>query len=274
MKHTVVFSFLTGLLLVIFNSVIMAQPTQQLPDKTLNPIDPTTVVGAPKITVTEVKFAGITTGTQPKQLIRTKWTAQIPSTTKVENFSVILRATFQDGSTFTSTLNASDTAREVTFQAPIKGVANPLKTFQAVVESVFTTILVQKIDFNSAVNLSKSNGLVATNTGANQRGEGITQISVVPGTQLKNYEIKWSLGAPARPGIREQNFKVTASFKFNEVNVTRTATTTVGPGVRQTILTISDPPKLNNGPIIDVTAKVEFFFKILQRNEAVLNGNF
>ena len=263
-------TILMGLLLIA-----VAQPVQQVPDKTLNPIDPSTAVGAPKVQITEVKGQiGKTSGFQA----RVKWSAQIPSTTKIEKFDVSVSVKDSNGKTTTATQTATGAARELA--VPVSITAKPV-SFQANIITFFVPIAQQKRDLNGTFVLDKGNGFSSSGStgqaGTRPPGDAITKVQLVQGADLKSFDVLWRLD-PRTQDVRENQAKISGTFtykKSNQVVGTLSANVTVGSGTRQARLTVSSAPITSLLNVrIEAVIKIEVFFNLIQRTVANLSGNF
>ena len=255
--------------------VAVAQPVQQLPDKTINPIDPSAPFGPPKVQITEVKSA---TKSVSGFQVRVKWTAQTPNTTKIDKFEVSVSVRDTNGNTRTGTQTAVSTAREIVI--PVSVTAKPT-TFQANITTFFIPIAPQKRELNGTIVLDKGNsfsGSGATGQSTPQpAGNAITKVELVEGADRKSFDVNWHL-APVTQDLREKQTKVSGTFtykKSNQVAGTRSVNVTVGVGTRQTRLTVSSAPVADLLNVrIEAVLKIEVFFDLIQRTVATLNGNF
>jgi hypothetical protein len=261
--------------LIIWTISAFAQPTQQIPDKTFNPGDLSTVVGPPTVQITEVKTASAAgTGFQ----VRVKWTAQVPNTTKIEKFELSVSVRDTNNNTNTGTKTAVSAVREIL--VPVSITAKPV-TFQANITTFFVPINQVKSEVSSTVLLDKSNGFSGSGLSGQSTpqssGDAITKVQLAPNTDLKGYDVEWRL-RPHTQDITEKQTKITGTFTYKKNNQTvgtRSANVTVGPGARQTHLTVSSAPvpSLENVRI-EAAVKIEVFFSLLQRIVTTLNGNF
>ena len=256
--------------------VAVAQPTQQVPDKTFNPGDLSTVVGAPKIQISEVKGSTVQGGGFQ---VRVKWTAQTPSTTKLDKFEISVSVRDSNNNTRTGTQTAVGTARELL--VPVSITAKPV-SFQANITTFFIPIAQQKRELNGTILLDKGNGF--SNSGATgqtspQVGDALTKVQLVQGADLKSFDVLWRLDPRAQTqDVRENQAKVSGAFtykKSNQVVGTLSANVTVGSGTRQARLTVSSAPITSLLNVrIEAVIKIEVFFNLIQRTVANLSGNF
>lgn len=251
-----------------------AQPTAQIPDKVLNPIDTSLPFGPPKVQITEVKSASAQgTGFQ----VRVKWTAQTPSTTRLDKFEVSVSVKDSNANTNTGTKTALSSAREVL--VPVSITAKPT-TFQATITTFFTTIAGVKRELEQTFELNKTNGFRGTNAGSTTPqppGNFIQEVDLADNTDLKGFDVKWKVGIVTQD-LREKQTKISATFTYTKSgqNVgSRTASQTLGVGVRQTRLTVSSAPVSSLAEVkITAAIKVEVFFDHIQRLPVTLSGSF
>lgn len=254
--------------------IAVAQPTQQLPDKDFTSIDPSKAVGAPKVQITEVKSV---TGQPGGFKARVKWSAQVPSTTKIDKFEVSVSVRDSNGNTRTGTQTAAGSARELA--VPVAITAKP-GTFQATVTTFFITIAGVKREMQQTFELNKANNFRGTNAGSTTPqplGNFIQEVDLADNTDLKGFDVKWKVGITTQD-LREKQTKISGTFTYtkNNQNVgTRTANQTLGVGVRQTRLTLSSSPVSSLAEVKIVAAiKVEVFFDHIQRLPVTLSGSF
>lgn len=269
------FIFGLALMLALISGAI-AQPTAQVPDKVINPIDTSLPFGPPKVQITEVKTASAQgTGFQ----VRVKWTAQTPSTTKIDKFEVSVSVRDTNGNTNTGTKTAVSSAREVL--VPVSITAKPT-TFQANITTFFVPIAQAKSELGGTVLLDKGNGFSGSGTTGQttpQPGssDALTKVKLADNTDLKGFDLEWRLRTRTQD-FSEKQIKVTGTFTYkkNNQNVgTRSANATLGPGTRQTRLTVSSAPIADLANVrIEAVIKVEVFFNLIQRTVATLNGSF
>ena len=261
--------------LMIWTISALAQPTPQIPDKTFNPGDLSTVVGPPKVQITEVKTASAPgTGFQ----VRVKWTAQTPNTTKIDKFEISVSVRDTNNNTNTGTKTAVSSAREIL--VPVSITAKPI-TFQANITTFFVPINQVKSELSSTVLLSKSNGFSESGSSGQSTpqplGDAITRVAIAGNTDLKSFDVQWRL-RPRTQDVTEKQTKITGTFTYKKNNQTvgtRSANVTVGPGTRQARLTMSSAPISNLENVrIEAAIKIEIFFNLVQRIVTTLNGNF
>jgi hypothetical protein len=253
----------------------IAQPTQQIPDKTFNPGDLSTVVGPPKVQIIEVKTASAPgTGFQ----VRVKWTAQVPNATKIEKFEISVSVRDTNNNTNTGNKTAVGTARELLI--PVSITAKPV-TFQANITTFFVPINQVKSELSSTILLDKGNGFSGNGstgqTGPRPPGDVISKVALANGTDLKGFDVQWQL-RPRTQDVTEKQTKITGTFTYKKSNQnvgTRSASVTVGVGTRQARLTVSSAPVSSLVDVrIEAAIKIEVFFNLLQRLVTTLNGNF
>lgn len=261
---------LLGLLLVA-----AAQPVQQVPDKTINPIDTSTAFGAPKVQITEVKSVASSGGGFQ---VRVKWTAQTPNTTTLDKFEVFVSVRDSNGNTRTGTQTAVSTARELV--VPVSITAKPV-SFQANITTFFIPIAQTKSELGGTILLDKSNGFSGSGstgqTTPQPAGDALTKLQLADNTDLKGFDVGWRLRIRTQD-VRENQSKISGTFiykKGNQVLGTRSVNATLGPGTRQTRLTVSSAPVSSLVDVkIEALIKIEVFFNLIQRTVTSLNGNF
>ncbi len=265
-----------GLLMMLASIIsVIAQPTAQIPDKAINPIDTSGTFGPPKVQITEVKSA--TTNGSGFQ-VRVKWTAQVPNTTKIDKFEVSVSVRDTNNNTNTGTKIAISSARELVI--PVSITAKP-NTFQANITTFFVPITLQKRELNGTFVLDKGNGFNASGstgqTAPQSVGNAITKVQLAEGTALKGFDVNWRL-APITQDLSERQSKISGTFTYKKSNQTvgtRSVNATVGSGTRQTRLTVSSAPVADLLNVrIEAVLKIEVFFDLIQRTVATLNGNF
>ncbi len=261
--------FAVAIMLAMIINVI-AQPNQ-----VTNPIDTSGPFGAPTVQITEVKgFTAPGSGFQ----VRVKWAAQTPATSRLDKFEISVSVRDSNGNTRTGNQTAAGTVRELVI--PVSITAKPV-SFQANITTFFIPIAQQKRDLNGTFVLDKGNGFKASGaTGQSTSpvaGNTLTKCELANGTDLKGFDVAWRL-APVTQDLSEREARITATFTYkngNQVIGARTANATVGPGTRQTRVTVSAAPVTSLVNVqIEAVIKVEVFFNLIQRTVTTLNGNF
>lgn len=261
--------------LMIWTVSVFAQPIQQLPDQNFDPGDLSGVVGPPTVQITEVKPASAQgTGFQ----LRVKWTAQVPGTTTVEKFEVSVTVRDSNNNIRTGTKTAVSSAREVL--VPVAITAKPV-SFQARITTFFIPLNQAKVELNSSILLDKGNGFSGSGatgqTTPQPSGDAINQVALADNTGFKGFEVKWRLRTRTQDVIEKQT-NISGTFTYKQSNQTvgtRSATTTVGVGTRQTRLTVNSAPIDSLANVrIEAAIKIEVIFNLRKRLISTLDGNF
>ncbi len=247
--------------LVIGAISAVAQPVQQLPDKTLNPIDTSGLAGPPTVKITEAKQ--IPANGNNFHQVRVKWTAQTPNLTKLEGFAISVTTKDEKGS-LTTNQTAAGSVRELVLQVQFRG---KIQVTQTTIVTSFTTLATQKRELNGTFLLGKQEGSSGGPSSTPNANDAVTNVTIVDGSGFKSFDVFWR--ARLAPGVSEKQSKVSGTFTYkrgNQVLGTRTATATVGSGTRQARLTVSSSPVASLVDVrIEAVIKVETFFTVIQR---------
>ena len=274
---------ITTLMLAALAGTAFAQPQSQLPNNTGSQFDPTIAIGPPTVVVTEVKNLG-PTGNNLR--IRVKWNAQIPNTTKVEKFRVLLAVNYTSGDPALPNQDVTASTREAILLVPNRGASNPPKSFRTFIQAFFTTIVAQSTTFGGSFKLDKSNKFIGGEK-LNQGSSAVGKVAAAnDGTDVSKIDVGWAFTLPPQPfGANEIKFTVQGDFAYRGVNgatnqqstINRSATLTAGAGARQVQFSFPSTPKFTQGfALADITANinVKAFFTVTQRNQsAPLEGN-
>ncbi|MEP7271565.1 MAG: hypothetical protein ABI882_08660 [Acidobacteriota bacterium] len=269
LRSIVVVLVLAGLSLVAFG-----QTQQQLPS---NPsqFDPGVAVGPPTVVITEVRNLGAS-GNNLRILV--KWNAQIPSTTRVEKFRVLLAVNYNSGAPALPNQDLPSSAREAILLVPDRGAGNPPKSFRTFIQSFFTTILVQNTTFGGGFKLNKGNGFVDGQK-LTQGSTGVGKVGAAnDGSDVSKIDVGWAFTPPSQPfGLKEVKFEIKGDFVYRGANgnqqalINRSATLAAGAGGRQVQFSFPATPKFQTGfSLVDIDANitVKAFFTITQRKES------
>ncbi|HZS07052.1 MAG TPA: hypothetical protein VFD58_19605 [Blastocatellia bacterium] len=261
-----------------------ARTDVQLPKKEVTPVDPQVAVGPPKVQITEVRNAGVLPGDPQKLRIIVKWSAAIPSTTTVSQFTVSLNVTYSDGSAASTSPSFPASAREAVLRIPNKGGIVP-NTFRALVETDFTTILTQSETFSGSFSLSKANGFADSISVQNRPEAESDRVTAVKALRqngafnLTDYDVFWFINQ-RRAGLTFTSFKVKGDFAFHfsgtpGADINQSASATASGEARQARLTLSSPPKGTGNLLrIDAAITVDAFFTVRQRAITERTGSF
>lgn len=272
---------LIGALLVLLSASGAVFAQTQLPGNIGGQFDPSPALGPPTVVVTEVKNLGVS-GNNLR--IRVKWNAQVPGTTKVEKFKVLLAVNYTSGDPALPNQDVTAATREAILLVPNRGASNPPKSFRTFIQAFFTTIVAQSTTFGGSFKLDKSNKFIGGEK-LNQGSSAVGKVAAANnGTDFSKIDADWAFTLPPQPfGANEVQFRVQGDFVYRGVatnqqtTINRSATLTAGAGARQVQFSFPSTPKFTAGfALADITANinVKAFFTVTQRNQsAPLEGN-
>lgn len=270
---------IAAIVLTTISALAFAQPQGQVADQV--PDDLLPAVGPPNVVVTEVKNLGAD-GNDLR--MRVKWNAQIPNTTKIENFRVVLTVNYASGAPANLNRTTLASARETILPAPNRGASNLPQSFTAVIETFFTGIAVQTKTMSGNFALNQSNNF-SHGIKSDAPADRVHRVEAAnDGSDLSRFDVFWSLGKLPKA---ETRFSIKGDFVYQLrqegtpptlPRINRSATLTAVGDARQVQFHFPSTPKLTTGQQltgITATITVTTIIKLVQRKDsAQFTGKF